>query len=172
MSPISNAIENPTSQPTPRRGHQQRHVGVLGAYVLELAGDRVDLTVELIDRDDARLDVFPPRRWDLQAFQQLAASHPEEIRDRTWLAECDQRRVDAVLQARAVAHQVQAKARELALAAHLRVGQPDRRHQITKRQLGQYARVDLVGLARQRRESLHALRVGDEHVPALGACRG
>src|SRR5436309_8061 len=68
---------------------------------------------------------------------------------------------------RAVAHQVQAKARELALATHLRVGQPDRRHEITKRQLGQHARVDLVGLARQRRESLDALGVGDEHVPAL-----
>ena len=40
--------------------------------------------------------------------------------------------------------------------------------EVSERELGQHARVDLVGLARQRREALDALRVSDEHVPALG----
>jgi hypothetical protein len=62
MSPISHAIENPTHAGC---GHQQRHVWVVGADVLKLAGDRVDLAVELIDQDDAGLDVFAPRRGDL-----------------------------------------------------------------------------------------------------------
>ena len=73
MSPISQAIENPTSQPTPGRGHQQRHIGMIGADVLQLAGDRVDLAVELIDQHEAGLDVFAPRLRDLQALEQLAA---------------------------------------------------------------------------------------------------
>ncbi len=47
-------------------------------------------------------------------------------------------------------------------ASALRVRQPD-----TPRQLSQHARVDLVGLARQRREPLHALRVSNQNVPAL-----
>jgi hypothetical protein len=48
----------------------------------------------------------------------------------------EQDRVHALLQAGAVAHQVQAPARTLALGAHLRVGQPDRRHQIAAAQFG------------------------------------
>jgi hypothetical protein len=140
---------------------------VIGAHVLELAGDRVDLAVELIDQHEARFDVIQPGLGHLEAREQLTAGDTEQVGDRARLAERDQSRVDAVLEARAMTHQVQAKARELALTAHLRVGQPDRRHQVTKRELGQHARVDLVGLARQRREPLHALRVGDQYVPAL-----
>jgi hypothetical protein len=58
-------------------------------------------------------------------------------------AEGDQRGVDAVLQRGAVAHQVQPEARELALAADARVGQPNLRHEIAGRQGGQHTRVDL-----------------------------
>src|SRR3954452_9878423 len=60
----------------------------------------------------------------------------------------------AVLQRRAMADQVQPIAGELALAADARVRQPDLPYQITRRQRGQDARVDLVGLARQRRQTL------------------
>src|SRR4051794_35121375 len=59
-----------------------------------------------------------------------------------------------VLQRRAVTDQMQAKTRELALAADARVRQPDLRDEIARRQRGQHARVDLVGLARQRRQAL------------------
>ena len=66
-----------------------------------------------------------------------------------------------------MAHEMQAKPGELALPTYLRVRKPDRRHQIAERQLGEHARVDLVGLARQRREPLHPLRISDQHIPAL-----
>ena len=49
------------------------------ADVLELAGDRVDLAIELIDQDDARLDVFAPRLGDIQASEQLAPCEAEQI---------------------------------------------------------------------------------------------
>ena len=82
------------------------------------------------------------------------------------MPEGHQRRVDAVLQRRAMADQMQPVAGELALAADRRVGQPDRRHEVAPGQLGQHARVDLVGLASQRRQPLDLLRVGDQHLPA------
>ena len=66
----------------------------------------------------------------------------------------------------AMPDQMQPIAGQLALASDARVGQPDRRHQVPPRQLGQHPRVDLVGLAGQRREALDLLRVGDQHVPA------
>jgi hypothetical protein len=59
--------------------------------------------------------------------------------------------VHALLQAGAVTDEVQPPARPFALGAHLRVGQPDRRHQIAARELGQHPGVDPVGLAGQRR---------------------
>ncbi|MDP9345955.1 MAG: hypothetical protein M3P44_09570 [Actinomycetota bacterium] len=62
--------------------------------------------------------------------------------------------------------QVHAKARLLALGANPGVGQPDRRHQVAKRQHGEHASVDAVGLARQRRQALDLLGVGDQHLPA------
>jgi hypothetical protein len=80
--------------------------------------------------------------------------------------EGDQRRVDAVLEHRAVLDQMHPKARLLTLAPDPRVGQPDLRHQVTLRQHGQHPRVDLVGLAGQRRQALDLGRAGDQHVPA------
>jgi hypothetical protein len=78
----------------------------------------------------------------------------------------EQHRVHALLQARAVAHQVQPPTRTLALSAHHRIGQPDRRHQIATGELGQHPGVDPVGLAGQRCETLHLLRVRDLDLPA------
>jgi hypothetical protein len=46
-------------------------------------------------------------------------------------------------------------------------GQPDRRHQIAAAELGQHPGVDPIGLAGQRCETLHLLRVGDLDLPAL-----
>jgi transposase len=61
--------------------------------------------------------------------------------------------VDAVLQRRAVTNEVQPKARELALAANAGIRQPDLRHRVARRQGGQHARIDPVGLARERRQA-------------------
>ena len=63
--------------------------------------------------------------------------------------------------------QVQPPAGALSLGAELGRWQPDRRHQIAERELRQHPRVDLVGLARQRRQALDPLRVGDQHLPPV-----
>ena len=48
----------------------------------------------------------------------------------------------------------------------MRNGQPDRRHQLAASELGQYPGVDPVGLAGQRCEAFHLLRIGDLDLPA------
>jgi len=103
---------------------------------------------------------------DREPIEQLATGVPEQIRDRTGIPERHQRRVDAVLQRRAMTDQMQPVARELTLTTNRRIRQPDRRHQITPGQLGQHARVDPVGLASQRSQPLDLLRVGDQYLPA------
>ena len=74
--------------------------------------------------------------------------------------------VHTLLQAGAVTHQVEAPTGALALRADEWVGQPDRRHQVAARELGKYPGVDPVGLAGQRREPFHLLRVRDLDLPA------
>jgi hypothetical protein len=133
---------------------------------LELHGELGDLHFEVVDQLQADVDVAPPWVGDLKAVEQLAAGETEEVGDRARVTEGDQRRVDAVLQRGAMAHRVQPEPGQLALTADARVGQPDRRHQIAPRQLGQHPGVDAVGLASQRRQPLDPLRVG-EHVPAV-----
>jgi hypothetical protein len=113
------------------------------------------------------VDVAAPRVGDRQTVEQLAPSEPEQIADRAGMAESDQRRVDTILQRAAVTNQVQAKARQLALAADRRIGQPDRRHQIALREQREHPRIDLVGLAGQRRQPFDLLRVRDQHLPAV-----
>jgi hypothetical protein len=44
-------------------------------------------------------------------------------------------------------------------------GQPDRRHQITARELGKHPRINPVALASKRREPFHLRRVGDPNLP-------
>ena len=78
----------------------------------------------------------------------------------------EQDRVHALLQARAMTDKMQTPARPLALSAHARVRQPDRRHEIAAGKLGQHPGVDPVGLAGERRQSLHLLRIGDLDLPA------
>ena len=78
----------------------------------------------------------------------------------------EQDRVHALLQARAVTDEMQPPARAFALGTHQRVGQPDRRHQVAAGELGQHPSVDPVGLAGERRQSLHLLRVRDLDLPA------
>jgi hypothetical protein len=99
--------------------------------------------------------------------EQLAAADAEQVGERAGLAVRQQDGVHALLRARAVADEVQTPARALALGAHARVGQPDRRHQVATGELGEHPGVDPVGLAGQRCEALRLLRVGDLDLPAL-----
>jgi hypothetical protein len=78
----------------------------------------------------------------------------------------EQHRVHALLQARAVAHQVQLPTGTFALGAHAWVGQPDRRDQVAAGELGQHPGIDPVRLACERRETFYFLRVGDLDLPA------
>ena len=61
---------------------------------------------------------------------------------------------------------MKAEARQLALGANTRIGQPDLGHEAALRQHREDACVDAVGLAGERRESLCLLRVGDQDVEA------
>ena len=75
--------------------------------------------------------------------------------------------MDPALQRGLVLDQVQPEAGELTLLADARIGQPDRRHQVAVGEHRKNLRVDLVGLACQRRETLDLLGVGDLDRPAL-----
>ena len=108
-----------------------------------------------------------PRLGHVELLQESAAGDAEQVRHVALVAEGDQRRMHPVLQRRAVLDEMQAPPGDLPLAAQLQRGQPDHRHQVPERQLGQNAGVDLVGLARQRREPLDLLGVGDQHLPAM-----
>ncbi len=125
-----------------------------------------DLSVELIDQPQARLDRSLPWLREAEVREQLAAADAEQIGDGAGLAVREQHRVHPLLQAGAMPHQVQPPTCPLAFGAHARVGQPDRRHQIATRQLGEHPGVDPVGLAGQRRKSFHLLRIGDLDLPA------
>jgi hypothetical protein len=139
---------------------------VLGAEAAQLALTLADLAVELVDQPEAGVDRALPGLRQSEPRKQLAAADTEEIGDGAGLAVGEQDGVYALLQTRAVAHQVQPPACTLPLGAHQRVGQPDRRHQLAAAELGQHPGVDAVGLAGKRRQSLHLLRVRDLDLPA------
>jgi hypothetical protein len=75
--------------------------------------------------------------------------------------------VHTVLERGAVTHQMQAKARSLALSADLGIGQTDLRHQVAAGEFGQHIGIDAVGLAGQRGEPLDPLGVRDTDVEAV-----
>src|SRR5438552_12437827 len=139
---------------------------MVGAEPAQLALAVGDLALELVDQTQAGLDRALPRLRQPEPDEQLAAAHTEQIGDRTGLAVRQQDSVHALLEAGAVAHQVQTPTRTLALSAHHRVGQPDRRHRIATSEFGKHPSVDPVGLAGQRCEALHLLRIRDLDLPA------
>jgi hypothetical protein len=140
---------------------------VIGVALFEAAVDVRDLVLEVVDQLDRGADVRAPGLGHLEPLQEPSAFGPEEIGDRASAAEVDQGRVDAALECRLVLHQVEAKAGELALLSDPGVGEPDRRHQVAVREHRQDLRVDLVGLAGQRRQALDLLGVGDLDLPAF-----
>src|SRR4051794_16541053 len=129
MSPSSAAIVYASTPADPGDREQERHVAMVGAESPQLTLAVGELALELVDQPQARLDRSLPRLRQPEPDEQLATAHTEEIGDRTRLAVREQDRVHALLQARAVTHQVEPPARAFALGTHLRVGQPDRRHQ-------------------------------------------
>src|SRR6266516_4622130 len=139
---------------------------MVGAESPQLELAVADLALELVDQTQTRLDRALPRLRQPEPDEQLATAHAEEIGDRAGLAVREQDRVHALLQARAVAYQVQPPTRTLALGAYEWVGQPDRRHQVATREFGQHPGVDPVGLAGKRRQALDLLRIRDLDLPA------
>jgi hypothetical protein len=98
--------------------------------------------------------------------EQLTAADAEQIGDRAGPAVREKDGVHALLEAGAVADEVQTPTRPLPLSAHEWVGQPDRRHQVPPGELGQHPGVDAVGLTGERRQPLHLLGVRDLDPPA------
>ena len=66
-----------------------------------------------------------------------------------------------------MADEMQPPAGTLPLGAHTRVREPDRRHQVAASKLGQHPGIDAVGLAGQRCEAFHLLRVRDLDLPTV-----
>jgi hypothetical protein len=155
----------------PRHREQQPGVWVIGAARAQAAVDLVDLPVEVVDHRQTRVDGSAPRLRDSETVEQLAAGDPEQIANRARMPEREQRRMNAVLEHRAMLDQMQPEAGLLALGAHPRVGQPDRRHQITMREHRQDLPVDPIGLARQRRQALDLLSVGTSHPSSSSVSR-
>src|SRR5918996_5942253 len=149
----------------PGHGAGQGDVWVVGAQAAQLAFALVDLPVELVDQAQAGLDRALPGLGQIEPGEQLAAVDAEEVGDGAGLAVGEQDGVHTLLEAGAVAHEMQSPARPLALGAHARVGQPDRRHQLAPGELGQHPGVDAVGLAGKGRQPLHLLRIGDLDLP-------
>ena len=114
---------------------------MVGAQPAQLALALADLTVELVDQAQAGLERSLPRLREAEPSEQLTAADTKQIGNGAGLAVRQQDSMHALLQARAVAHQVQTPTRTLALSAHERVGQPDRRHQIATSELGGSASV-------------------------------
>ena len=140
---------------------------MIGARATQLFRDLGDARLEIVDQHQAGVDVRAPRLGHVELLQEPAAGDAEQVGHMALVAEGDQRRVHPVLQRRAMLDQMQPPARDLPLAPQLERRQPDRRHQVPERQLGQHPRVDLVRLARQRRQPLDLLRVRDQHLPAV-----
>jgi hypothetical protein len=147
---------------------------MVGVALLEPAVERRDLALEVVDQLDRCGHVAAPGLGDVEPLQQPAALDPEQVGDRKGPTEVDHGRADPVLERRLVLDQVHPKAGQLALLAHPRIGQPDRRHQIALREHRQDQRVDRVGLAGQRCEALDPSgrrRSRPTSLPAR-ACRG
>jgi hypothetical protein len=81
----------------------------------QLPVDLIDLSFEVLDQVKARVEGAAPGLWDIQALEQFAAGDPEQIADWAGMPEAHQRRVNTVLEHRAVLDQVQAKPGLLAL---------------------------------------------------------
>jgi hypothetical protein len=127
---------------------------VVGAEPAQFCLAVSDLMVELVDQAQARRDRTPPRLGQRQPREQFATADTEQVGDGTGLAVREQHGVDTLLQAGAVAHEVETSARPFPLGAHRWVGQPNRRHEIAAAELGEHPGVDPVGLAGQRRKPL------------------
>jgi hypothetical protein len=74
--------------------------------------------------------------------------------------------VNAVLQHHAVADKMKPETCPLTLGMHARGRQPDCRHEIASRELGEYPGIDLVRLTSEGREAPYALHLRDLDFPA------
>jgi hypothetical protein len=103
---------------------------VVGAEPAQLRLAAGDLLVELVDQAQARRDGARPRLGQLHAGEQLPAADAEQVGDGAGLAVREQGRVHALLQAGAVADEMEPEAGPLPLRPHGRVGQPECRDEL------------------------------------------
>src|SRR3954451_17299901 len=99
---------------------------MVGAELSQLALAVCDLALELVDETQAGLDRPLPRLWQAQPGEQLAPADAEQIGDRTGPAVGEQHRVHTLLEAGAVAHEVQPPTCPFALSTLRWLGHPDR----------------------------------------------
>jgi hypothetical protein len=103
-------------------GQQQRHVAVLGAQAAQLGLAGGDLPLELVDQAQARPQRARPGLGQRQPLQQPAPGQAEEVGDRAGLAVCEQERVHALLEAGAMADEVEPETGPLPLGGTLGSG--------------------------------------------------
>src|SRR5438876_862762 len=88
---------------------QQRHVGMVGAELLQFAFAGGDLTVEVVDQAQRGRHGARPRLGQGQSLEQPPPAHAEEVGDRAGLTVREQHRVHALLETGAVADEVRRK---------------------------------------------------------------
>ena len=119
-------------------------------------------------RDDGQRlgDRAPPRLLHAARGQHVHCVGRAEPLEREAQPPLRQQPEDAVARRRAQSHEMHPPAQPLAQRTVLERGQPQRGHEIAPAQLGQHPRIDLVGLARQRRDVANLARVGHLDLPA------
>ena len=158
MSPISDASVSPSSSPTPGIVSSSATRASARASGRELGVDRRDPRVEQLDHGERLDDRAPPHRRHAAPFEQL-----DRVRRRSRCtqpqAPLGQQAEDAVHRRSAHPDQMHPSPQPLAQRAVIERRDPQLGHQIAPAQLGQHARVDRVGLARQRRDVADLARV-------------
>jgi len=136
--------------------------------LVDLAGQRVDLAVEVCDQ--AQQDVQPRPRLgpQLELGEKGAAAGPEQLAVAVLDALTRDQRVHAVLQRGPHLREHEALAQQVAEIAQLARSDVGLRQQIGTQQLRQCARVNGVGLHPRRRDRLRAQRMRQMQLAALG----
>jgi len=165
-SPISAARVSASKVADPRDRDEQRDVPVGARDRRELLLERRDPLVEQVDDRKRLLDGTLPDRRHLASGERFAPVGTAEPVGAQPQPPLGPEAVDAAGRRGAQPHQVRPAPQPLPQLTLLERGDPERRHELPPAQLGQHARVDAVGLARERRDPLHAPRVGDLDLPA------
>ena len=170
MSAISAASVSPSSSPIPgivtssRTGRRRARSG-------ELLLDRRDPPVEISITGEQRRDRLSQTAGTPRSASSSSAPGLRSARQAHAQPPLRQQSEHAVHRRGAQANQMRAPAETLSQLAILERRDPQRGHQVAAHELGEHARVDPVGLARQRRDRLDLPRVRDLELPAAARSR-